>query len=149
MVGRGEVIHMADGEDEGGGADGDVVGRGAVVGMADGEDEGGEEDGDVVGRGEVVGMVDGEDDGDRVGSCVAVAVAVAVGTAEFEGIGDGAWYIVGEVVGEVEILLGGGSSSTRSIDLEVKEHTKNKKGKVFESGLLISIGMCALSPRQH
>jgi hypothetical protein len=32
--------------------------------MADGEDEGGEEDGDVVGRGEVVGMADGEDDGD-------------------------------------------------------------------------------------
>jgi hypothetical protein len=39
------------------------MGRGEVVGMADGEDEGGEEDGDVVGRCEA-GMADGEDDGD-------------------------------------------------------------------------------------
>jgi hypothetical protein len=41
-----------------------VVGLGEVVGMADGEDEGSEADGDVVGWGEVVGMADGEDDGD-------------------------------------------------------------------------------------
>jgi hypothetical protein len=53
------------GIDDGWVEDGDVVGmgRGEVVGMADGEDEGGEEDGDVVGRCEA-GMADGEDDGD-------------------------------------------------------------------------------------
>jgi hypothetical protein len=49
-----------------------------------------------------------------VGSCVAV------------GIADGARGVVGDIVGEVEILLGDGASSTRLIDLEVKEHTKNK-----------------------
>jgi hypothetical protein len=40
VVGRGEVVGIADGEDEGGGADGDVVGRGEGVGMADGEGDG-------------------------------------------------------------------------------------------------------------
>jgi hypothetical protein len=73
-----------------------------------------------------------------VGSCVAV------------GIGDGAMGVVGDIVGEVEILLGDGASSTRLIDLEVKEHTKNKKEKVLGSGMLTpSIGMCAFSPTQH
>jgi hypothetical protein len=72
-----------------------------------------------------------------VRSCVAV------------GIGDGARGVVGDIVGEVEILLGA-SSSTRLIDVEVKEHTKNKKEKALGSGLWTpSIGMCALSPRQH
>jgi hypothetical protein len=84
-----------------------------------------------------------------VGSCV-VGVAVGVSTEEFECSGDGARDIVGEVVGEVEILLVDGSSSTRSIDLKVKEHTKSKKAKVLGSGMLTpSIGMCALSPIQH
>jgi hypothetical protein len=88
-----------------------------------------------------------------VGSGAAVGrVGVAVGTAEFEiiGIGVGARDVVGEVVGEVEILLGDGSSCTILIDVEVKEHTKNKKGKVLGSGMLTpSIGMCAFSPIQH
>ncbi len=65
---------------------------------------------------------------------VGVDVGIAIGTAEFEGIGDGARD----------------SSSTRLIDLKVKEHTKNKKAKVLGSGMLTpSIGMCAFSPIQH
>jgi hypothetical protein len=53
-----------------------------------------------------------------VGSCVG-------------GIGDGARDIVGEVVEDVEILLGYGSSSKRSIDLEVKRNTPRTKRQKY------------------
>jgi hypothetical protein len=152
VVGRGEIVGMADGDV--------VVGRGEIVGMADGEDEVGEEDGVVVGRSEVDVMADGENDGDRVSS------GVAVGIAELEGIGAGSGDIVGDMEGIFEGIgdgsgdVDGGtsiegagdddSSITRSIVLIVEEQTMYKKEKRLGSLMLkLSIGKCALSPRQQ